>query len=665
MEGSNSLCSLPVDILGEILNHPTCSYLVIALMKCGNARLNLLLSSAVTYLDLKDTRLASTSRYPKLISSLKKLRHLSLDRGEYSLMSSTADLLFELTCLEGSKLEKLSVISAEVPPLFDAGILACINSKDSDTPLMDLATSFPTLRSLTLTVAASSESPTVQENGLPPSGDGLRNNAFSAKPRPCPPLRLPPSLTLLDIPPVEVRSDSFPLFGSLPRTLKHWRSPIFLRPDFLTGPPVAMAGFSKVFDDAPFGIKLECLSGGAIIDKSLASFEFLPRNCDPSGPLLTGSLEREHIQSLPPTTSSMDLRHVSRNQLSGHWILDLPPQLTSLSVMIFESNGFFSSIPSLPRTLTHLKVFLMYHETPFCDWTLVEEEMAKGNDFWPPALSKLELDTECIPYPAFKLLPSTLTELRCWLNSSTINFPLNPNLKVLTLNADMRSLSFNVKGAFGAHGGTLAPGTLPSLESSLTSLVINSKTCTITALPNFANLTSLVVPTWKHSQNSNRCLPKTLTSLIVNTHFEGLPEQPQPDEDAFSFMPAGLRVLQLSRKSENDQQRLPVYPAKCFSNLTQLEVLELTSIAWFEAGVLEHLRRLKSLKIGLVDLDEDSARCINPFLLKLELGFQAGPKCFALAVKNWPPAARAPGSDRIFLRALARSRMYPDPRVLQ
>ena len=95
------LWRLPPELLGLVLDFHDVSSQVILLWKCGNRRLNINLASGVTFVALKDERWTSTSRYPKMLSSLVKLRHLSIQRGEGPLMP-VKELSIELQKLSGT-----------------------------------------------------------------------------------------------------------------------------------------------------------------------------------------------------------------------------------------------------------------------------------------------------------------------------------------------------------------------------------------------------------------------------------------------------------------------------------------------------------------------------------------------------------------------------------
>lgn len=66
------------DLLANILHFDDVSHVVVTLWKCGDASLNSKMSDWVESVDLEDRNPASTSRYPKMLSNLRKLRRLRI-----------------------------------------------------------------------------------------------------------------------------------------------------------------------------------------------------------------------------------------------------------------------------------------------------------------------------------------------------------------------------------------------------------------------------------------------------------------------------------------------------------------------------------------------------------------------------------------------------------
>ena len=107
-----NLSSLPSELLEQILGYNGVSHKVLDLWKCGNARLNALLVRSCTSVVLQDTKWNSTSRFPKMLHQLRRLKSLSLRRTpslrlmdseqlgrELMLLSPTLEAL-ELECFE-------------------------------------------------------------------------------------------------------------------------------------------------------------------------------------------------------------------------------------------------------------------------------------------------------------------------------------------------------------------------------------------------------------------------------------------------------------------------------------------------------------------------------------------------------------------------------------
>lgn len=107
------LSQLPLDILNQIFSYYVRSDAVIKLWICGDSRLIKLLSNgAVTRISLYDTDCITKSRYPKFLAYLRRLKHLTIFRGRFSL-GLCCDLAYELKKLSPT-LEELHVNAENV-----------------------------------------------------------------------------------------------------------------------------------------------------------------------------------------------------------------------------------------------------------------------------------------------------------------------------------------------------------------------------------------------------------------------------------------------------------------------------------------------------------------------------------------------------------------------
>lgn len=137
---SLSLANLPNEILALIFNNPASSHLIITLWKCGCLLLNQKLARSISEVTLVDTKVTSSSSYPKLLSKLPNLRSLDIDRGIGFITGSSASLFNELRQLP-RELEKLSLFSKDAPGTY---LPIC----DDETLAYDWAEILPELRHL-------------------------------------------------------------------------------------------------------------------------------------------------------------------------------------------------------------------------------------------------------------------------------------------------------------------------------------------------------------------------------------------------------------------------------------------------------------------------------------------------------------------------------------
>ena len=152
-----------------ILSDDVISYSVINLWKCGSKKLNYTLShGGCTTVDLEDWKINSTSRFPKMLCSLHRLRTLRIRRGK-EILAGAYELRELLWRLPGS-IESLNLTCKEAESCFfrnpepdhhHAIFTASINDKSScssspfldhatGSPLWDIGSKFPNLTNLSL-----------------------------------------------------------------------------------------------------------------------------------------------------------------------------------------------------------------------------------------------------------------------------------------------------------------------------------------------------------------------------------------------------------------------------------------------------------------------------------------------------------------------------------
>ena len=194
-----SLAELPSDLLAQILFGSNCSFLTIRLWHTGDLKLQHKLGQGIEYMDLKDVRVPTCSKYPKLLFQLRNLRYLSITGGKSGALSSIENLGCALRDLNGLKLETLKIICNQVFYVFDLSA----SQDHSDTPVAPykqsesssyhLKTYFPSLRTLCV--------PHLEETAI---------------------AGLPDTLTVLQSGELEYTSKSHGLMSKLPRSLLIW-----------------------------------------------------------------------------------------------------------------------------------------------------------------------------------------------------------------------------------------------------------------------------------------------------------------------------------------------------------------------------------------------------------------------------------------------------------
>lgn len=334
---AQTLATLPNDILAFILNNPHSSYLVLTLWKCGSSQLNQRLVKSISEVTLVDTKVTSSSAFPKLLSELQHLRSLTIDRGNGFLDGTSPSLFAELSRLPRG-LEKLDICSRDVPG-------ACNETCDGKETPYDWSAILPELKHLTL-------------------------DSYSYR-RPYVNAKWPSKLETLSVPWCEYQDEK--LVG-LPRTLKsiekrlcsiydyrkegHPRRPrqticfdIVSEPKLLP-PPLRHLAISNVQDDHPdeykaewindLPLSLETLKLPSTIYFDSGAIKRLPRT-------LTALIDR------PAITWSKLADHEGQHGLFNTHLL-WPPMLTQLDCFGIKPSS--EDLKFLPVTLTSLSLYI-------------------------------------------------------------------------------------------------------------------------------------------------------------------------------------------------------------------------------------------------------------------------------------------------------------------
>ena len=626
------LTNFPSEVLAEIFSLEGSSNAVIQLWKCGSRLLQAKLALAVESLDLKDRNVHSSSRYPKCISSLKKLRVLKLDRGTWPIMSSGPQLSSELRSLKLDRLETLHIIGAEF--IFLISALEHLNSANAEantvetmyergeSTLWNLNTSFANLTSLKLNVGDSAI--------LIPS------HLFPG---------LPSTLTHLAIPSYRINNDIEPFMSLLPRNLLHLETTL----------QVAIFGYSPTrtpklvpWQNPP--PRLHTISRLVLMgDGTTPTFAFLPRSLTSMETNLdwTPSL----IATLPPAFAILRLESTlilpqepTRLDITEF----LPSQLRSLTLnsralqSLCTSPHFF---PSLPKTLTEL----------ICDsdydgylWPVKAVDLTT-NDFWPPGLTSMVLIAFNLTSEDLDTMPTTLKLLHTtWNASSPLDFSKLPRILsdfdvyVGNSNEDVEHL-------------TLIPG----LPGSLTRLVIEARDQTMDSkfldlLPSSLLILEIHCCDGRWFTESSLKWPPNLTQLCVDdctsfSEFSSLPSsmkhlwlffssfEPQCGEDHFKDLPVSLETFKVTWMNEYSEMEKPSstpWSGTSFSNLVNLR--EICMVSCFEPSILktlsEKVPKLQSLDVSEIPFSEEYAPLMPQRLRNLTFRILSD-----LDTENWAP----------------------------
>ena len=519
------LTRFPTEVLAEIFSLVGSSNAFIQLWKSGSPLLQVKLALAVEILDLKDRNVHSYSRYPKCISSLKKLRVLKLDRGTWPIMSSGPQLSSELRSLKLDRLETLHLVGEEFMSaleLFkgtdtDADTVETLYERGKST-LWNLNTSFANLISLKIDNMDTKEP--------------VPSNLFPG---------LPNTLTHLAFPSYIVHNAIDPFMSMLPRSLLHLEASLTIRASTLINP--TLSGLNP-WKNPPPG--LHTISRLTFLEtNTITSLESIPRSLTKcSGNFGYIDWTPSLIATLPPGIANLrfDLCMAASATPPNHPDagLFLPSQLRSLTLRTTGALKTLGSLPSffpsLPRTLTQLKCRPANVMLP---WPVTATDFTT-NDFWPPGLTDLRIKGFVLTPKDLKTIPTTLKLLHAAYDaSSPIDFSKLP-----------RGLS---ELAIVAATGT--PKATPlelvnGLTSSLTSLSIEASESKLKSklwdlLP--SSLLALSVRSrsafWR--SDSSRNWPPNLTELCL---------EPCTSLAEFVSLPASMKHLRLFFSSTFEAQ---------------------------------------------------------------------------------------------------------------
>lgn len=648
-----SLAFLPVEVLGLILPEER-SFLVLDLLKCGNRTLAFKLMGMVTHMDLEDKRWHTTSRWPKLLSSLPHLRSLSVNRGQGFLMATPMDLSYEIRALPPS-LTALKLVANDVPAAFRdySPQSAYTNPKQGTSPQTDAKTAylpldklFPSLTSLHLDPPISVSDSSSLPSSLIELGQPSYFLGISKRPK------------------------------NLPKQLERWNTSLFST----VNSDLCMAELKAL---PPSLTEISFFCGAPPTKEQWKAMPPTLKVCRSNAPSI---FNLPLARALPPKLAHYELSYIdmdSFNAANTSWANELPRELETL---IF-SEPFDDSLPiatldasslaSLPPTLTSIEgCFNM-------DWDSIESTCRFG---WPlPSLSSLSyFPTLALPeirdWTLYNILPSHLTSFEAPIrHKKTFEKTVLPRsltrleLSLLSegdeniieewpeLPPALRHVRLESKKTF------VLSSSLLRLPPHINSLDLQTRICDAHRNDHFEGLahsiTKLKVMAWRWEWFS--ILPPHLLHFyctLISSHGYGS----DLEVDPFRKLPSCLEALTIKRTADKIKIRLVSH----LSSLNQLKTLDIASEVIFESAAIRFMpKRLSSLDVVLESLEEGDIAHLPPNLTHLSLGngleLQDKVRSFS-AGANKPPwvfgGGVIPPEGHPLHLASKRALQYPDPR---
>lgn len=647
------LSALPPEILDLILGNKAISYASILLWKCGDKVLNRKIALGVTFMHLEDEHRGTSSRWPKMLVSLSKLRYLSIRHGSY-LMATTKDLSEQLQQLSPS-LETLELHSDDAsggilnhaPDWSLSNLESFITTEYSlgTSRLINFAALFPRLTTLKLDCYLEA----VDLPGLPPTLTRLQmpNYQHNGMQKPCLSL-LPRSLEVWEVDRLSVTQTFDPTIASDQALNEDWKN---LPPSLTDIRNIVMLNPRMLGELLPESVK----TVHATADWHWR-FSTAP---------LPECLEEVSLQALHETTFLEN---------GTTWAGALPSRLKTLEIDEFVEFTV-PIIKALPRTLETICGSMLR-----CDWeemqTAVrgskEEEnksvsrtsSAPSADIWPPTLTDLQIET--LP-PDVNLLPPLLKALTI-PKFDCNKMPLVTRIPLKITQLELAMVSQNV-----AYSDLVQLSAFRNLQTLLVDWDRLTIPVTLEAPPApqlGSRMTDLSVSSWRWSWFA--ALPRTLVLFRCDFLFGQLNPTEAATTDIFQSLPSGLENLTLS---DTKDAMPPTFAPTSFSTLPRLRSLATGSKMPFPSGILRTLsRRLISLYLYLKTFAAEDAPFLPPLLQSGWLGLEFDYNHPSLA-EHWPITFIPGTSDAKWLglkasligrqlEAQAISFQYPDPRVV-
>lgn len=395
-----TLATISHDLLELILSYDCISHKCVDLWKCDNARLNAALANSCTKVKLEDCKWNSTSRFPKMLRHLRRLKTLSISRPEQRFMDAT-ELGFELQQLSPT-LETLELNCAESVVCFlrpeltlanvDANGIELVKDRVVGSRFWDIGRVFPILSTLTLLIP-----PGTGDIDVPYIESKISNQDV---------IGLPQTLTSLSIPGYRHENCAPPHPACLPRNLLSLACDgSTMTEDYLRQLPPNLTRL-KIYNDDLFS-DWNCEIWGAM-PRTLTEIE--------KHKLYTVVPPPGGLHLLPPNIARLRWANGIPWDVSLAISLPIMRQITALACY-----SRHLTLASLPSTLTEL-------HTGRIDWNLNWPRAA-----WPERLKNLRIEEVADwTLEQWQSLPDTLRQLTIATNSlCDVVFPRN--LKSLSI----------------------------------------------------------------------------------------------------------------------------------------------------------------------------------------------------------------------------------------
>lgn len=629
------LSQLPPEILGLILDGWHCSYLILRLWKTGNLLLQEKISSGVT-----DVRFSAhhvlPSKYPRMLSNLRHLRHLSLRSVTFDLFQDPRDWQIELKKLPKTlksliiETDDAEYVLRDLRSDWSTDAHRYVERKVNGITTLnnDLGSIFPQLETLDLKI---------------------RNFVnFSASSI----VGLPGTLTCLNLPAIRLRpTDSF-FASQLPRSLKRLSPAIIGKSttalEAWKDPPPHLEHVSTFYWHVEAGLKPD------------RPHAWMPPTLTTTGSTVPLIWNKHAWNDIPKHFLALNISAVE-SWTSESWTSTLPRTLTTLKVPVNLKNAFsLSDAMALPDTLTDLTILgaIDYHS--FLSYGEHENQTADENDSqtrlnpWPSSLR--QFFTTDAPNECLQLLPRNVTYLVLGNSKGTDDWELDGSRlprNVTRLELQVSRYNLRIVGKLppithilisrASEPQSLYESSFAAIPTSLThmDLAIRYSLQNPTVFETFSHLVDLTVLNWPIEQWPE--IPRSVVILDIGGLI--IDQAISQDEDIFQKLPNGLKDLRITVITELFDEESQRMAPSSFSTLVRLESLHIDENMQFSVQILHNLpRSIHNLNVGFFDIEilDQHAHAIPPRLRQ----FPLPPNSINDKVaSHWPLSLKLPRAD--------------------